>query len=282
MGQYHFLTNIDKQITVDHNFDLIGGMKLMEHSYVGNPLAVYLRKQLNKNWRGDRVLQIGDYCGIEDGTTTQDIIKSLVDRGELKVAENNDKSVELPKQLVKIPKTYEKTDRRNYRYVANIDKKEYIDLERAIPDYIYADVTEGSKVGEIGCRCVDPVLLLIDCGNDQGGGDYHDGCINYDKVGYWAGDHLFSTNKTSELDGYKLVDYYFEDNTDWNDDLNKYLENMVGQMQVWKTQPDGRYSQCSDSEAKNVKFVLDAPEAYKDIIKDILKKKKYKILVEEE
>lgn len=268
MGQYYNLVNVDKQITVEHNFKY-GGTKLLEYSYLNNLHAIYLRQKLNKAWRGDRILHIGDYCGAKDKTTTEKTIKKMVKEGVLKTDNNKTQSVILPEKEIKMELNHEK----DYRYICNIDKKECIDIERTIPEIIYADIDKDGKKCVIGSRRIDPLLLLIACGNGQGGGDYPEDCVNYDKVGYWAGDHLFSTNNTSDLKEYHVVDYYFEVDTKWINNLDKYFKELIKDMKFYNN--DGFRVEKKDLKLNEIEFTLkNMSEDYKEHIIKLLEKEK--------
>ena len=43
----------------------------MEHSYLGNDYCDDILKLLSNEWKGDRVLHVGDYAQPDDETTTQ-------------------------------------------------------------------------------------------------------------------------------------------------------------------------------------------------------------------
>ena len=55
--------------------------------------------------------------------------------------------------------------------------------------------------------CVHPLPLLTACGNDRGGGDYHEGHPNYNRVGEWAFDLIECTDRKPE--GYDKLDIIF-------------------------------------------------------------------------
>lgn len=190
MGQYYTLVNVTKKTGVAHNFDLIGGTKLCEHSWLKNPLAIYLRNKLALDWKGDVILHIGDYASENDGTNTAPVFQRMLDAGVITQGKNGRQLYEKEVKLLKY--------KDDYRYVANINKKSYIDMEKVFPSHLYIEKKE--KNYQVWIGCLDPLLLLIACGNGQGGGDYHGKAENF--VGYWAGDHLFATNDENELEGY--------------------------------------------------------------------------------
>ena len=169
MGQYFTVRNIDKKIQIKHDFNRIGGMKLTEHSYVYNNLAVFLRNKLANEWKGDRVIHVGDYASTEDGTSTQGLLKKLYENNEY----DNSKEWSDPLSSISIPDYVKEIvpKENDYRYIANIDMGIYIDIEEAIPVSITIDRKINQKTNHLFVSCLDPLLLLIACGNGLGLGD---------------------------------------------------------------------------------------------------------------
>ena len=189
MGQYYEVYNRTKNEKIIHDFDVIGGMKLTEHSYVGNNLAVFLRKKLATDWKGDRIYHIGDYASPEDGTQTASKMWDGADN-----ILNNAVSI-------KCPMAYE-DEILEYPIVINHDTKEYIDIRDA-------DVTDYwiDKDGKVWLFYYDPLLLLTACGNGLGGGDYRGS--NEELIGSWAGDRLEASS--SKPEGYEPFVPHFYD-----------------------------------------------------------------------
>lgn len=78
-------------------------------------------------------------------------------------------------------------------YLINHSTKEYLDLD------LYIDrctVKDGNWVG----YCVNPLPLLTACGNDRGGGDFHNSpnSVGYENVGIWTFDLLELANLRPE------------------------------------------------------------------------------------
>lgn len=114
-----------------HDFDC--GLKLMEHSYVNNPLTQYIKQLLFQT--PTRLVWAGDYAEPEKGKD-----ENLYELGsEQKI---------VPLDVV-LPEKY---------YLVNHDTHEYVD---------YAKIKKDSY----GYR-IDPMPLLCSEGNGQGGGDY--------------------------------------------------------------------------------------------------------------
>lgn len=200
MGQYYEVYNQTKNEKIEHNFEAVGGMKLTEHSYVNNNLAVFLRKKLATDWNGDKIYHIGDYAAPDDGTRTASKIWDTADN-----ILNNAKSVKCP--------VTGNDEVLEYPYVINHDKKEYIDIRDAdVCDY-WID-----KEGKAWLFYFDPLLLLTACGNGQGGGDYWGS--DEELVGSWAGDNLSAS--ATKPEGYDLITPHF--NEGWDADF-KDLKN---------------------------------------------------------
>ena len=81
MGQYYKFMNIDKKQNCQRNWH---GVKLMEHSYVGNNYCDDILRLLSNEWKGDRVIHVGDYAEPKDGTTTQNIIEKIMNENDIK------------------------------------------------------------------------------------------------------------------------------------------------------------------------------------------------------
>lgn len=191
MGQYYRFINLDKKEACDRNREF---WKLTEHSYVGNYYCNDILSLINNEWKGDRVLHVGDYAEENDISTTSELIKKL----------NKEFNTKTP--FYRYSYCFEDVKpnkvKNNIRYVYNLDKKEYIDLyEQPIMDTWFYDDT-------IGFNKLNSFALLTACGNGQGGGDY-DG-INNDKIGSWAGDHFESSeHKLNKYNDFKENKTYF-------------------------------------------------------------------------
>ena len=71
MGQYYKFMNIDKKQNCQRNWH---GVKLMEHSYVGNNYCDDILRLLSNEWKGDRVIHVGDYASYDDPSLTSHLI----------------------------------------------------------------------------------------------------------------------------------------------------------------------------------------------------------------
>ena len=209
MGQYYKFMNIDKKQVCERNRH---GWKLMEHSYLGNDYCDDILKLLSNEWKGDRVLHVGDYAQPDDETTTQNKVKDVMK--ELNVASED--------TLYNYCDTFEEVkskSKKDIRYVYNLDKKEYVDLFKQPIEWCYHD----DKY--LGTVKINSFALLIGCGNGQGGGDYRS--TNDNLVGYWAGDRFVSsTEPIKEYSDYHLRNEIFYEEKDY-EGLSYYDEEEI-------------------------------------------------------
>lgn len=150
MGQYYKPVALGtKQYVYSHSFG--NGLKLMEHSYVGNRFVAAVESLITKGgkWFGKQIVWAGDYA---DG-------------------ENNDTEPNLYSQATEeiIPTFEFKEGYEPLRYLKNLDTKEYVDIRKIPKD-------------NIGWQ-IHPLPLLTCEGNGLGGGDFH-GDSNL--IGKWA------------------------------------------------------------------------------------------------
>ena len=149
------------------------GLKLMEHSYVGNPMCRAAEYLLANEYAGCPIVWAGDYgddvfintkAGAEDET---DCINAYC----LSSEELEDKTInELPKR-----KVYD----RYHKYLINHDTYEYVVIPKRSK--------EDSRVHPL------PLLTCNGCG--RGGGDYNPP-REYEKyIGMWCGHHLSVANE---------------------------------------------------------------------------------------
>jgi hypothetical protein len=147
MGQYYNPVIIDDQNQVlawlySHDFN--NGLKLMEHSYVGNPFVGNFESLLipGAPHHKGRVVWAGDYADYEG-------------ESELKIYNLCEDGTKLPPI-----KTIE-IDSNEYPFIVNHTKKQYVDKRTMI------------KFGENEDWQIHPLPLLTCEGNGRGGGDYH-------------------------------------------------------------------------------------------------------------
>ncbi len=193
MGQYYKPVIIYKDGSVaslySHQYG--NGLKLMEHSWIGNDFvnAVY-SKIFNKP---RRIGWIGDYSNDDYESCGESYTKHLPFDQFMEYYTHawgdEDEKETIP------PSRYEQeelgliNEKTKGMYLINHSKKEYLDLG----DYIArCTVREGNWAG----YCVNPLPLLTACGNGRGGGDFHQSSSNigYEHVGIWAFDELELTS----------------------------------------------------------------------------------------
>lgn len=176
MGQYYKFMNIDKKQNCQRNWH---GIKLMEHSYVGNYYCDDILRLLSNEWKGDRVIHVGDYAEPNDETVTQNIVEKIIKEYDVKCSLY---------QWCDMFDEVEPSSNEDIRYVYNLDKKEYVDLYNQPAQWFHYHKDSG-----IGPVKINSFALLIGCGNGLGGGDYW--YINGKNVGAWAGDKLVSSKE---------------------------------------------------------------------------------------
>ena len=156
MGQYYKPINLKTMEWVySHNYD--DGLKLMEHSWIGNEFVGAVMTLLSPNnlWHKMPIVWCGDYYDEEGEEGYYQLVKEEDER-------TNAVSMSKKDQLRAI--------------LVNHTKKEYV---------VYSDMREDEDRWRI-----NPLPLLTALGNNRGGGDYRDGNSDFDKVGIWARDIL--------------------------------------------------------------------------------------------
>ena len=204
MGQYYKFMNIDKKQNCQRNWH---GIKLMEHSYVGNHYCDDILRLLSNEWKGDRVIHAGDYAEPNDETTTQNIVEKLIK--ELDVKSSLYHWCDMLDEV-------KPTSKDEIRYVYNLDKKEYVDLFKQPTQWChYSD-----EIG-IGPVKINSFALLTGCGNGLGGGDYF--FVNHQSVGSWAGDRFVSSKEPlEEYKKFKCRDEIYNELKDSYKKIKKY------------------------------------------------------------
>lgn len=204
MGQYFKFINIDKKQNCQRNWHFI---KLMEHSYVGNNYCNDILNLLSNEWKGDRVIHVGDYAEPKDETTTEKVIEKLTNELNLKNSLYH---------WCDMLDEVEPVSNEEIRYVYNLDKKEYVDLFKQPTQWCHYSKEEG-----IGPVKINSFALLIGCGNGLGGGDYY--FVNKQSVGSWAGDRFVSSKELlPEYKKFKCRDEIYNELKDNYKKIKKY------------------------------------------------------------
>jgi len=172
MGQYYKPISLEKrQFVFSHNYDC--GLKLMEHSYVGNNFVNIVENLIAEggDWHGNRILWAGDYADADKGRqkNVHDIIG--INKNKINPAEKQTK----------------------YKYFINMDTKEFVDMSKIPPTFT------GEDDGKKWTMEIHPLPLMTCEGNNRGGGDFRGD--ERDMVGIWSRNRVSVTNKKPE--GYK-------------------------------------------------------------------------------
>lgn len=168
MGQYYMPVLLeDSKINGEikawaYSHDYGNGLKLMEHSYIGNVFVARIEMELIAT--PTRIAWCGDYADPEEigphaGRTLYAVVS---DEENIEIH-----SLQLP---YKLPVKTEK-----YRYIVNHTKKLFVDKCHMV------------KCARNWNWKIHPLPLLTAEGNGRGGGDYH-GPFEESLVGSWARD----------------------------------------------------------------------------------------------
>lgn len=178
MGQYYYpvsLTSDKKRVKgyvkshdimwrfkrEDGSFVTLGtGLKIMEHSYIGNKMMLCVERLLipGGEWHKTPIVWAGDYAEPEEetGLTLHEMAERAVDGEHVSVKY--------------IPKPLTAKEAKEFRYIVNHTKGEFVD-KQSVPSY--------------GGYKIHPLSLLTAEGNGGGGGDFRG---SNRKVGSWARD----------------------------------------------------------------------------------------------
>lgn len=187
MGQYFKPTILKKNWKLSKNpvkfaintWDLENGLKMMEHSYIGNSVMLTMEYLLANDYKGYNVVWCGDYADeVTTNLVTVDLYSYACDFCESK--EYKEKLAMIPHDAIP-----------DYRYLVNYTKKEYCTLPEFKP----------------GVWIMHPLSLLTASGNGRGLGDYP---FEDERVGMWAFDRIGVTNDMNELKGFKEIDGNFK------------------------------------------------------------------------
>ena len=190
MGQYYFPAIIEnfepemdkpeiKAWLSSHNYG--NGLKLMEHSYLGNKFMNAVERLLLPDgyWHGLHLVWAGDYEDYKFNNRTANTF-NLCNSNEA------NKITPISKPISKL-----------YRYIINYSKKEFVDKKKVpVSDTTtYKDEKTGREKKEIWQ--LHPLSLLTAAGNGKGGGDFW-GEDKQGLVGRWAYDKIGIVTKVPE------------------------------------------------------------------------------------
>lgn len=216
MGQYYkpvFTSDEGKIIGFAHAHHLNNGLKLMEHSYVGNHLCNSVVNYLKKFPAGLHLTWAGDYADAtekvkldKDSDFAKEVWRKAVANGETELGYEAFYALDdeelfvndpLAKNLYELTSKneneeleidYETEDPTDARYIINETQKEYVDMW----DIVSLDAWQ-----------IHPLPLLTADGNGRGGGDYHGTDLAY--VGRWAGDCIRIADNNSDVSTYARI-----------------------------------------------------------------------------
>lgn len=175
----------EKKPVDKRDWSLYTGVKLMEHSWIGNRFMNSISAYIYKN--PTKVAWVGDYADdFEWGYTAE----NQPDPKDLwSCAWGEDTQSDCIKQL---PFDYKG------KYLCNHTKKTALSFDK------YIELSE--RDGWI----VHPLSLLTACGNGLGGGDYRDNGYNYEDVGFWCNDVISIEDEPGDCavdDYYRFAEY---------------------------------------------------------------------------
>jgi hypothetical protein len=210
MGQYYKPINLDKkQYVYSHDFG--NGLKLMEHSWVGNQFVGIVEALIAEGgaWHGDRIVWSGDYADPEKGKTKrvpdwhQSDAQREADRAagkKIKMITRKLNLFDLIDEDVKKEMKIKPCGGKSYRYVINTDTKEFVDTKKIPLSDVYTD-----NKGKEWPFQIHPLPILTCEGNGRGGGDLHK---ESPLVGIWARARVTVSNLLPKAhEGYKEIEF---------------------------------------------------------------------------
>ena len=200
MGQYYKPVIIrGNSVKYLYSHDYCNGLKLMEHSYLGNNFVNAVTGLIFN--RPACIAWMGDYSDGRYGdaweTRIPDEKFSAIFQRVWKDEKQRTRILPTALNGYASPEAFDGT------YLMNHTQKIYIDLG----EYAERNKWKEEYNGETFTMCIHPLPLLTACGNDRGGGDYHSGHPDFDKVGSWAFDKI--SFATMPPKGYTKVSYHF-------------------------------------------------------------------------
>lgn len=167
------------------------GLKLMEHSYIGNALTDSISHSLYHH--PTRVAWVGDYAV----DLTYEYVKLLnPDFPIVKGAYNTFLNEALHGEGVDFETEKGEFDYKG-KYLINYTKKEFLSFDKYIKEIVKRGKAEEYNIKD---WYIYPISLLTAIGNDLGGGCY-EGKTSHEEVGTWAYDLLSIEDEVP--DGYK-------------------------------------------------------------------------------
>ena len=186
MGQYYTPVLIDEETNDERKYlshDYGNGLKLMEHSYLGNTFVETICNEIVEHPM--RVAWVGDYAD------------DVIDEDKYKNIPNIERFIEIEKDekmAYAQPNAVEQNVSSLCYFIINHTKKEFIDM--------YAYTVRHNSTYSI----IHPLPLLTSIGNGCGGGDYSGICEEL--CGNWCGDVIecnYYDNIVNILKEYKNI-----------------------------------------------------------------------------
>lgn len=191
MGQYYFPILLKKNwklakqpvVMSLYSHEFHNGLKLMEHSYVGNTFVRSMQYVLANYGNDLHFVWCGDYADEIKTHYYPNGVDLYSKASEL--TESNDAYYLFIKNS--IPPL---EDLHDYKYIINKSKKEYV----IIPEYD-KDVWQ-----------VHPLPILCANSNGRGGGDYSPNSVRDEQfIGRWAYDIIKVSDDENDIKGYKEI-----------------------------------------------------------------------------
>lgn len=177
MGQYYVIVNLDKKEMINP-LNYGNGLKLTEWAFSNaNTVKLFMSLMLT-SWRGDRVYITGDYAapGEDSNGNAGEVWKRAYDEA---IKDLNEKNLFECSYNCENALLTEDITEKEYHYIYNHARKEYINLDNCPQEVWLAD---GFKPEHI---YFSPLVLLLAMGNGRGGGDYRNP-ENMRFCGLWA------------------------------------------------------------------------------------------------
>jgi hypothetical protein len=235
MGQYYkpIILESDKKTPVcyayAHKCD--NGLKLMEHSYIGNAFCNTVYNYIFKNG-GANLVWAGDYADEEPNSASK---------------EYPDENRNLYQMCEDVLEMEYDTSTKDYRYIINEDKHEYVDLWHVVG---------------VGTLTINPLPLLTCEGNGRGGGDYWG--LDQEYVGRWARDfivvneHSWPTHDKLEAE-YTKIKPMFVEMSMVGTDLERVKEVLSYAIETGhEVDPDAWYMKDLRETAKDIAKLVDS------------------------
>lgn len=174
MGQYYH-AGVKELKECVNGHDYMNGVKLMEHSWIGNNYVNVIEKLIapNGKWFGQSLTWGGDYAEEDDvNPETYDLVK---------IKPNE-------------------TDYHYFRFLINETKKSFVDLDKVPATNKWIDPDTKEKYN----YRIHPLPLLTCNSNGRGGGDFYGDDAN-DLVGSWAGDVITVSDEQPSTEYTELI-----------------------------------------------------------------------------